>query len=1325
MAKGKGSGETVGGLYIRLGLNYDELNQDFVNVEETISANVQRINRESRLVRLKAEIDLTGVTDASERLKIQQQALTQEIEKQVQKVKLYETEWIAASKAHGVASQQAQKAAISLRQQELELAKLQQRLKEVTAEQQALAKAEQEAASKNSGLLGRYTNIKGDISGGINKLASAFQGLNDASSSADGAIMKTLEIIDAIPSPVGKAVAALASIPLVVKGIENSLLDLAKPAVSAGDSFYAMARGLQMNMADAAKFNMICKVTGIEVSEVVNTTKRLQSQIVKAGKDGNTLTKALERYGVEARKATGELKDAYEMSLALAEGLKRAQALGESRQFIASLGRGISGDYITYLEDLSGNIGLAASVVKNGLADPALAHNIQGNMNAMNAQAAQLSSAFSSAFMPIADVIVPQITARMGELVKIIEENADAIKDAGFAIADMVTVIGDATTAVIKFGLESAKYLQNPKRVSINGTLARYKDDADSIKSFNDFIEKELQRLSDAERILIESSPQQLAAFKNHRADAYAKLKEAYESAAEARKKAEEEAEAARKKLEDTWKAPFTDEEFQASLDRVKKINDELAHIKIDLKFGDDSYGKALAELELRYQQALEQSNGFVREQKALAERYGAERALIEKRHAEEIVTVREESLKRANDLIREAADTEYGLTHDAFEKQLYDIERWKDAQLEKAQTAEEVAATIADAAMKEADAFEREMDRIQGRVESGQDRLARLTLSQRDYYLYKAFKDYQNDLKDLPRAFADTIYRAQLREIDKRASNDKSGNYTQGSGFDASALIYADPRKLAAVETLKKYDVGTEELKRAIGNTSKAQEAYRNILQKVSAGMSAESNSLQSAMEGASNATSASSEKIQTAADVVKRALEFVANIEETNAKRQIQKSSPAENNRIPIIYGNEDTPDPTIPPDKRIEIIYGNEDDISDSDFEEPLPDVAEIIRDFAANMDSAPVEEFQQQIQQATDSVANIAGATENLADAAETAGTSTAILADKFNQTADTLDTLREKIENLPAQSLPQQSPSEQPSQPDSFLDAIANTAQTLRELANAQPQTLPQPSQPNSPAETVTDLSAIQQPLTEISNSAAQIQQILTEISQTLNTVAQAPPQDLSPLQQTLQQITDLQGQTLTTIQQLPVAQEQSRAETQSALQAIVASQQQIQQIISTNQQTLSEISTAIQGTESLSSLAEIPSALQQISGAAQQLLTAQEQTTADLQQLSTEVTPALAKIATSIQSSAVELSQRLSEVAHGISALAQSIPASQNRQPPQVNVNVSPHINLGGAYVFDSAMKRQLTDDITTEVANGVTAAVRSAVNQSSYGYGN
>ena len=69
-----------------------------------------------------------------------------------------------------------------------------------------------------------------------------------------------------------------------------------------------------------------------------------------------------------------------------------------------------------------------------------------------------------------------------------------------------------------------------------------------------------------------------------------------------------------------------------------------------------------------------------------------------------------------------------------------------------------------------------------------------------------------------------------------------------------------------------------------------------------------------------------------------------------------------------------------------------------------------------------------------------------------------------------------------------------------------------------------------------------------------------------------------------------------------------------------------------------------------------------------------------------------------------------------SEFTRYAGSIAQKVNQKQQSQPPQINVTVSPNINLGGAYVFDNAMKLQLTNDITTDVADGVKSAVNQAL---------
>ncbi len=68
-----------------------------------------------------------------------------------------------------------------------------------------------------------------------------------------------------------------------------------------------------------------------------------------------------------------------------------------------------------------------------------------------------------------------------------------------------------------------------------------------------------------------------------------------------------------------------------------------------------------------------------------------------------------------------------------------------------------------------------------------------------------------------------------------------------------------------------------------------------------------------------------------------------------------------------------------------------------------------------------------------------------------------------------------------------------------------------------------------------------------------------------------------------------------------------------------------------------------------------------------------------------------------------------------------------SVVQRTDNRPPTVNLNVSvsPNIDLGGAYVFDNYMKMQLVDDITNDVVKLVTDAVQGATSQMNFSYSN
>lgn len=101
----------------------------------------------------------------------------------------------------------------------------------------------------------------------------------------------------------------------------------------------------------------------------------------------------------------------------------------------------------------------------------------------------------------------------------------------------------------------------------------------------------------------------------------------------------------------------------------------------------------------------------------------------------------------------------------------------------------------------------------------------------------------------------------------------------------------------------------------------------------------------------------------------------------------------------------------------------------------------------------------------------------------------------------------------------------------------------------------------------------------------------------------------------------------------------------------------------------------------------------------------------------------------LSEVTSAVSESGAQMTAILEQINSGVpeinTNLSQILGAIQQggSDPPQINVNPTINVDLGGAYVFDNAMKKQLTDDITNDVARGVTSAVQEATSRINTGF--
>ncbi len=644
---------------------------NFRQVESQIHEKISLLNAKLEHIKVKTDIDLSRLNPmASEfdKAKAHVHNLNQELTLQNQKLVEMKKLLATSISANGLGNVKTINLQTEIQKQIQAIDKLKAKINELNKIQ----------PPKNNNLLSGYLNIKGDVVGKLNEISTAFNNLKGATASADSAITSSLSVIGSIPHPVGRAVAAFAAMPVVLKGVENSLVDMSKAAASAGDSVYVMSRGFQMSVADTGKFTAMCKTAGVEVNDLASTIKRTQQQIIRGG-DTSKAEQWLKRYGESAFDASGHLKDLNAMTLTLSRALKKAQAEGNGMAFILATMRNASADAITAIEDAEDVYKQAAGLVKNGLLDPKFAHEVQGNINAMNLQAGYMNAAFSSALLPVANEIVPLLTERMGKLTQVIADNKEIIKDFGLTAAEVfkfieglaegaATVVGSVVKSMHEFTTEKKK-----------STVEIFLDDED-VKDVESLMKKDLLRQGlDRELKMVEANR-----------DLYQRTYAYYEPMLKAiedrRKELERKNEELKKELEkqltsvadlssvaaDRLKVEKNPDLLKGA-ESLKKILQEASDIQYKLSHTD--YENKKLDLLQQQQDMLNQAEMTAEKREAIEKLGSAKLAQIEQEHADKLKEIRDSV---------EAADKT------ALQNKLDNIEKerqaWIQAGMEKAE---------------------------------------------------------------------------------------------------------------------------------------------------------------------------------------------------------------------------------------------------------------------------------------------------------------------------------------------------------------------------------------------------------------------------------------------------------------------------------------------------------------------------------------------------------------------------------------------------------------------------------------------------------------
>lgn len=774
--------ESIGAMYLRLGLNLSELETGFVTASQTVAANISRLNRESQTIRIRSQVEIAGldeVADAEQIAQIRTNALNQQLTIQRDRVRILTAELQSVTAAQGANSVAAQRATIRLERERLALAQLESELRNLSD------------TSEES------TESFDDLSNLLPEIPTKLQAIGMAAS------------------------AMAAGINVAVESTQAMIEDFRE--------LQQQSYELNMSFNDTKKFLREMKLAGGDIGDFEGYIRGITDAFVKGEYDDPEFI-ALRKYGAEITDATGRLKDFKDIREEVYQAWLKADAAGEGIEFLQLTG-GEAGvrDAIQYFTRLKEAREDAAKIYDARLNGDEL-HELDRALNLTAEQAKELQNAIGNIFTPAVKAGVEEFFEVLHDGTEFLTENKEEFQRWGFVVSELIEELAPKfknlfPSEQLQTAIESFKKIYDDiSSVEVdfgdekaNAAFKKMETDAEKFYS-EGLVPKAYEKFFGD---LFKDSP-----FSRAIEQAEAKQKEYNATVAQTAKSWAD----FRREVENTnLKIDDGNPLSQYGWQRLEQFKDELEDLRIEMDFDDNDYEKAKAQLDLWKQRELDDKlQVSLKEREAIEELYAAKSEQIEQERADKLAEIREsinaadktaleqkldsiekekaawiqagmeeseavelaqkkitrayeEAAQKAQEHWRNVADIEYSMTHTAFEKELRDIELWKDAQREKADTAEEISGIIAEATAKEADAFEREVDRIKGKVQSLEDKIFEQEHSR-----------YENDLRKLAQEryqlYQEGIYSPDMIErYYQKALNKLKSQAAQGGDYTKS----------------------------------------------------------------------------------------------------------------------------------------------------------------------------------------------------------------------------------------------------------------------------------------------------------------------------------------------------------------------------------------------------------------------------------------------------------------------------------------------------------------------------------------------------------
>lgn len=481
-----------------------EADQAKINqAEQHLKNSIARMQTQIGNLKIRADLDASKITGADAAIQkeiLSQKTLNAEIQKQELILQRLQTLQNVQAKNYGANALPTLNTQGNILQQQQNLARLREEVKRTTDEIKRLQEESAKAGKQTP--LQVYQGLKSGAAEQIGKVTGAYHELQAATTSTDAAITASINLATRLGGVWGATAAAIAAVPVVTFALQKELVNMAMPAIKSGDAAYTLSRQMATTTSEASRFSTTCKLMGVDTQLVLGSLQRLDKQWQTAGASGNNVTKTLQAFGVSLTDTNGKLKSHEEQMLALAEGFQRARKSGQQFEMQNLLIRNGMGDMVVAIEDYAANLEVQQTrLVKAGLADAVLAHQMQGEVHLMNAQIGQLDSAFSAAMLPVAQDLTPRITEVYAELTRFINSNKDTIKLWGQIASDVLNDIGSTAGKVLGTVGELVNKFDSLRAGAVDTLVDKYAGD-ESVQSVEDIIAREEGAQSDLAKLL-------------------------------------------------------------------------------------------------------------------------------------------------------------------------------------------------------------------------------------------------------------------------------------------------------------------------------------------------------------------------------------------------------------------------------------------------------------------------------------------------------------------------------------------------------------------------------------------------------------------------------------------------------------------------------------------------------------------------------------------------------------------------------------------------------------------------------------------------------